>query len=125
MVKALQEMSFISEYIKPYNWNKLLAISIAIWGRSMGATSAILYTSNNASDNIIGLILDSPFLNLSQLCFDQIKTYVLHVKKNVENILNLRIGFCNYALRFSRWQSSRNNKKESKFWYEVKIFANI
>ena len=81
VVKALQEMSFISEYIKLYNWNKLLAISIAIWGRSMGATSAILYTSNNDSDNIIGLILDSPFLNLSQLCFDQIKTYVLHVKK--------------------------------------------
>ena len=54
-------------------------VSIAIWGRSMGATSAILYESNNTDENIVGLILDSPFSNLSQLCFDQLKTFAIHV----------------------------------------------
>lgn len=39
--------------------------TIALWGRSMGAVTALLHADRDPS--IAGLILDSPFSNLSKL----------------------------------------------------------
>ena len=40
--------------------------SIGIWGRSMGAVTALMYADTNHEIGCI--VLDSPFSNLSQLC---------------------------------------------------------
>lgn len=39
--------------------------TIGLWGRSMGAVTALMYSDRDPS--IAGLVLDSPFSNLEQL----------------------------------------------------------
>jgi alpha-beta hydrolase superfamily lysophospholipase len=42
-----------------------------LWGRSMGAVTAILYTAKfqHNTDKILALVLDSPFSNLWKLIY--------------------------------------------------------
>ena len=47
-----------------------LSDSIFLWGRSMGAVTALLYTIKNRTNNIKGLILDSPYSNLRNLAIE-------------------------------------------------------
>jgi len=51
------------------------ATSIGIWGRSMGAVAAILYS--NSTVNAPPLVLDSPFCCLSEVIDDMVKRYKL------------------------------------------------
>lgn len=41
--------------------------NVVLWGRSMGAVSALIYSSLYHRNVIRGLILDSPFKDLSKL----------------------------------------------------------
>jgi len=41
-----------------------------LWGRSMGATSALLYTIKYQPKDITLLLLDSPFYSFSSIAFD-------------------------------------------------------
>lgn len=41
-----------------------------LWGRSMGATSALLYTIKYKPANIILLVLDSAFYSFESIAFD-------------------------------------------------------
>ena len=44
-----------------------------LWGRSMGAITAILYMNTYKDKSIEGLILDSPLSNLEKLVIGQIQ----------------------------------------------------
>jgi pimeloyl-ACP methyl ester carboxylesterase len=46
---------------------------VALWGRSMGAVSAVIYASKDP--RIAGLVLDSPFTSLTELSADIGRTY--------------------------------------------------
>ena len=46
---------------------------IGLWGRSMGAVTSILHASRDPS--IAGMVLDSPFSNLTKLCLELVGTY--------------------------------------------------
>lgn len=48
--------------------------SIGIWGRSMGAVTALMYADQN--HEIGCLVLDSPFSNLEDLCKELAKKHV-------------------------------------------------
>ena len=41
---------------------------IGLWGRSMGAVTALMCATENPDINV--LVLDTPFCNLKQLCID-------------------------------------------------------
>lgn len=45
--------------------------NLALWGRSMGATTSLIYASQNLS--IAGLVLDSPFSRLTDLIQDIVR----------------------------------------------------
>lgn len=47
--------------------------SVTLWGRSMGAATALLYAATRNPD-VTALILDSPFQSLRQLAFDVVGT---------------------------------------------------
>jgi len=47
--------------------------SIILWGRSMGATTALLYMLNFKCKNIKALVLDSPFNNLNDVIINMIQ----------------------------------------------------
>ena len=47
--------------------------TIGLWGRSMGAVTALLHGDRDPS--IAGLVLDSPFSNLRTLCNELASTY--------------------------------------------------
>ena len=38
-----------------------------LWGRSMGACTALVYASKHPEDEIVSIILDSPFKDLKKL----------------------------------------------------------
>ena len=46
---------------------------IGLWGRSMGAVTSILQASRDSS--IAGMVLDSPFYNLTKLAMELVKTH--------------------------------------------------
>ena len=50
--------------------------TIGIWGRSMGAVTAILYIGNFCDNNIAGIVLDSAFSSLLELIFELAKKKV-------------------------------------------------
>jgi pimeloyl-ACP methyl ester carboxylesterase len=50
------------DYLKEYHNVE----SISVWGRSMGASTCLLY--ENHSNDIAALALDSPFANLPAMC---------------------------------------------------------
>lgn len=43
---------------------------IVLWGRSMGSSAAILYSSLNNKNDIMGMVLDSPFCSLREVAED-------------------------------------------------------
>lgn len=45
-----------------------------LWGRSMGAVTTLLYTQINP--NIAGIILDSPFSDLKELCKELVHNFI-------------------------------------------------
>ena len=51
---------------------------IALWGRSMGAVTSILYCSNNPN-KIQALVLDSPFCKFKKLAMDIAKAHVSYL----------------------------------------------
>lgn len=46
---------------------------IVLWGRSMGAASALLYCGRTDDPAVLALVLDSPFLSLQQLADDVVQ----------------------------------------------------
>lgn len=45
-------------------------LPIVLWGRSMGAVSALLYAQNSPDKRVVALVLDSPFSSMRQLVAD-------------------------------------------------------
>lgn len=60
-----------------------LVSAIMLWGRSMGATSAVLQASRDAS--LAGLVLDSPFASLEQVALE----LVTHAPETVPGAPNI------------------------------------
>ncbi|CAM9905626.1 unnamed protein product, partial [Phaeothamnion confervicola] len=54
---------------------------VTLWGRSMGAASALLYTAAYGDDMISGLVLDSPFASFQRLAADLVKMGQVTVPK--------------------------------------------
>ncbi|CAG9311290.1 unnamed protein product [Blepharisma stoltei] len=69
------DLKSVMDYIKESG----LASAIGLWGRSMGATSSILYGS--CDPTLAVLILDSPFLSLKQVVDDYLGKYNFIPKK--------------------------------------------
>ena len=61
----IKEYDFLNLHIKPKGFKKFI-----LWGRSMGATSALLYTIKYKPTNIILLVLDSAFYSFESIAFD-------------------------------------------------------
>lgn len=52
---------------------------VGIWGRSMGAATAIMYAAKDPS--VAGIVLDSPFAKLSQVMIEVVKNYKSWIPK--------------------------------------------
>ena len=72
---------------------------IALWGRSMGAVTAIMYASEHPED-ISALVLDSGFYSLKQLIYELVKSKVTlpdfiieQVLKQVKETIKEKAGF--------------------------------
>ena len=62
--KEMQDVEKVVIYMR----EKLKVEKLVIWGRSMGATTGLLYASKHSYENIVNLyILDSPFYSLKTL----------------------------------------------------------
>ena len=57
-------------------------ISIGLWGRSMGASTSILYASKDPE--IVALCLDSPFANLTDLANDIMNGKVRAIRTKIK-----------------------------------------
>ncbi|KAG5182015.1 Alpha/Beta hydrolase protein [Tribonema minus] len=64
-----------------YLRSECMASRFTIWGRSMGAASALLYTSKYGSEHVAGLVLDSPFASFRALCQDLVAMGQVRVPK--------------------------------------------
>ena len=64
-VNVILSRDFILNFLKRRGFNKFV-----LWGRSMGATSALLYTIKYKPKNIILLVLDSAFYSFESIAFD-------------------------------------------------------
>lgn len=53
--------------------------TIALWGRSMGAVTALLYCRRDPC--ITGMVLDSPFTKLTELMLDFVQEHILHIPR--------------------------------------------
>ncbi len=58
---------------------------IGLWGRSMGAVTAILYSANDPS--MACVVLDSPFSNLRTLAFELLGKMEVRVAMDIINLL--------------------------------------
>jgi fermentation-respiration switch protein FrsA (DUF1100 family) len=82
---------------------------IVLWGRSMGAVTALLYAAKSGStmEAISGIIVDSPFSSFRQLAFDLTSRGMVRVPKfAVSAVLSMirrsvrnRAGFDLYQLQ--------------------------
>jgi pimeloyl-ACP methyl ester carboxylesterase len=63
------DLAIIIEYLRTYR----RVASVALWGRSMGAVTALLHADRDPS--IAGLVLDSPFSDLSKLVNELVYSY--------------------------------------------------
>lgn len=59
------------EDIVAYVRHESLASRILLWGRSMGATSCLLYATRDQT--LAGVIADSPFSDLNRLCYELVE----------------------------------------------------
>ncbi|CAD8127851.1 unnamed protein product [Paramecium sonneborni] len=74
-LKEVENTALVIKYLKQKYFH------IILWGRSMGASTALMYTQNNT--NIKCLILDSPFLILEDVVLNLIK-----LKLHTPDIIN-------------------------------------
>ncbi len=61
-----EDLEVVIEYLKKQDSNT----SIALWGREMGAVTAMMYADHDLS--VKGMVLDSPFSDLQVLVKDMI-----------------------------------------------------
>ncbi|OII74409.1 hypothetical protein cand_005080 [Cryptosporidium andersoni] len=59
-----------------YLWKSNRCSGVGIWGRSMGAATALMYGSTEKSDFLKGIVVDSSFSSLRQLCHELVHLYV-------------------------------------------------
>lgn len=59
--------------------------TVALWGRSMGAATALLHTHRDPS--IAAMVLDSPFADLRQLCMELVEKGKAHTGYSVPGFL--------------------------------------
>lgn len=64
-----EDLAIIVDYLR----KERRVSTIGLWGRSMGAATALLYADRDPS--IAGMVLDSPFSKLSDLCNELSKRY--------------------------------------------------
>ena len=64
-----EDLAIIVEYLR----KERRVNTVGLWGRSMGATTALLYADRDPS--IAGMVLDSPFSKLSDLVDELAKSY--------------------------------------------------
>jgi len=67
-----QDLSLIVDYL-----HKIQKVSyISLWGRSMGAVTALLYASlYHKHDKIQGMVLDSPFCSIQRMAKELVESY--------------------------------------------------
>jgi pimeloyl-ACP methyl ester carboxylesterase len=58
-----------------------IASRIILWGRSMGATSCLLYASRDHT--LAGVIADSPFCDLNRLCYELVEVGSASMQVNI------------------------------------------
>lgn len=80
--------------------NSGITEEIFLWGRSMGAVTALYYILKNKEINIAGLILDSPYCNLKNLALElahvsiKLPKFLLNPLINsIDNDIRKKIGF--------------------------------
>jgi cephalosporin-C deacetylase-like acetyl esterase len=69
------------EVVVNYVNQHLNSTSIGIWGRSMGAVSALLYSSSHRTMDFV--IAESPFASLRTLCVELVNS---HTVKKIQKI---------------------------------------
>jgi alpha-beta hydrolase superfamily lysophospholipase len=67
--------SLLSYFPPPYGGSGSVS-TVALWGRSMGAATALLHTHRDPS--IAAMVLDSPFADLRQLCMELVEKGKAH-----------------------------------------------
>ena len=70
---------------------------IGLWGRSMGATTSLMFARKNPS--LVGIVLDSPFSKLHSLLFEIATQYKITIKK--------------FFLRIAIWVLGRTLKRRA------------
>lgn len=89
------DIDAIIKYLEQLGFNQFF-----LWGRSMGAVTALLYmTTMKRSENIIGLILDSPFSSLRKMSIEcgsevtGVPEFLLHpMMLYVNSVINEKAG---------------------------------
>ncbi|KAJ1607721.1 hypothetical protein OIY81_2860 [Cryptosporidium canis] len=67
------DLSVLVEYLR----NSKRCSSVGIWGRSMGAATALMYSGVDKGDGFLrGIVIDSSFCSLRQLCHELVHHYV-------------------------------------------------
>ncbi|KAL9647671.1 hypothetical protein ABK040_015160 [Willaertia magna] len=79
-----QDVSTIVEYL----WSTKRVSRIALWGRSMGAATSILYSAIDST--IAGIVVDSPFTSLEDVAMELVSSYQTWLpKKMIKMGINL------------------------------------
>lgn len=78
-----EDLQIIVEYLR----KERRVSTIGLWGRSMGAATALLYADRDPS--IAGMVLDSPFSKLSDLTDELAKTYTKIPNLLVKGVMKL------------------------------------
>ncbi|OII73910.1 uncharacterized protein cubi_02712 [Cryptosporidium ubiquitum] len=67
------DLSVLIEYLK----SSKRCSSVGVWGRSMGAATALMYSGVDRGDGFLrGIVVDSSFCSLRQLCHELVHHYV-------------------------------------------------
>ncbi|KAF7456320.1 PhoPQ-activated pathogenicity-related protein [Cryptosporidium felis] len=67
------DLSVVIDYLR----NSKRCSSVGIWGRSMGAATALMYSGSDKRDGFLkGIVVDSSFCSLRQLCHELVHHYV-------------------------------------------------
>jgi alpha-beta hydrolase superfamily lysophospholipase len=62
------------DIVVKYLYQSKEALCLFLWGRSMGAVTALLYSYKNT--DIAGILLDSPFSDLKLLCREIVNNFI-------------------------------------------------
>jgi alpha-beta hydrolase superfamily lysophospholipase len=77
------DLAMIVDYLRK---NRYVS-TIALWGRSMGAVTALLHADRDPS--IAGIVLDSPFSNLNKLVYELADKYTKLPNFMINPLLNM------------------------------------